>query len=118
MRLVFRKIVACCPDMTVAAEAADGFEALWLAQQNTYDMLVLDVFMPGCNGFEVLKTLRAAGSLVPVVFYSMNSDPQYADSARKNGAQGFLTKDMEPVSLIAGLREILAGGISFPSVTV
>ena len=90
-----REIVRRRPDLAVSAEAADGDAALRLAMEGDFDLLVLDVSLPGRTGIEVLRELRAGGSRLPVLFFSMHPAAQYADYVRRQGAQGFLNKDAD-----------------------
>lgn len=101
-------------DLAVVAEAADGEQALGLALEGNYDLLVLDVSLPGRNGIEVLRELRAGGSTLPVLFFSMHPAAQYADYARRLGAQGFLNKDADGKAVLAAMLRVIAGGAAFP----
>lgn len=114
VRQGLRDMLRNCPDFVVAAEAADGVEAEALARSAEFDLVVLDIAMPGRHGIEVLESLRASGFTVPVVFFSMYPASQYADYVRRAGGQGFLTKDAGASTVIAALRCALAGGYWFP----
>ena len=111
-----RQMVGACPDLEIAAEAGDGIEALRLAQSEPFDLVVLDISLPGSNGVSVLQGLRAGGSRVPVLFFSMHPAEQYADFVRRAGAQGFIVKDARSDRVIAAMRALLAGGTDFPAV--
>lgn len=115
VRQGLRDMLRACPDLEVAAEAVDGIEAESLARSAEFDLVLLDVAMPGRHGIEVLQSLRASGFTVPVVFFSMYSAGQYADYVRRSGGQGFLSKDASAEMVIGALRCALAGGYWFPS---
>jgi len=110
-----REIARRDPGLAVAAEAADGDEALRLAREGGFDLLLLDVSLPGRNGIEVLRELRAGGSSLPVLFFSMHPAAQYADYVRRQGAQGFLSKDADGDAVRAAMLRIIEGGTAFPS---
>jgi len=109
-----REIAKRGPGLAVAAEAADGDEALRLAREGGFDLLVLDVSLPGRNGIEVLRELRAGGSSLPVLFFSMHPAAQYADYVRREGAQGFLNKDADGDAVRTAMLRIIEGGTAFP----
>lgn len=109
-----REIVKRGPELAVVAEAADGDEALRLAWEGDCDLLVLDISLPCRNGIEVLRELRAGGSSLPVLFFSMHPASQYADYARRLGAQGFLSKDADGDAVRTALLRVLEGGTAFP----
>lgn len=115
VRQGLRDMLRSCPDLAVAAEAADGIEAEALARSAEFDLMILDIAMPGRHGIEVLESLRASGFTVPVVFFSMYPASQYSDYVRRAGGQGFLTKDAGPATVVAALRCALAGGYWFPA---
>lgn len=115
VRQGLRDMLRACPDLEVAAEAVDGIEAESLARSAEFDLIILDVAMPGRHGIEVLQSLRASGFTVPVVFFSMYPAGQYADYVRRSGGQGFLCKDASAEMVIGAVRCALAGGYWFPS---
>jgi DNA-binding NarL/FixJ family response regulator len=106
-----KKILATSVTFNVAGEADNGREALMLATQNSYDMIILDVAMPEISGLEVLERLKSSRPEVPVLIVSMYSEKRYALQALKNGASGFLTKDSAAKELTSALNKIMAGGI-------
>jgi len=111
-----REIVRHAPALAVTGEASDGDEALRLAQTGYFDLLILDISLPGLNGTQVLRALRATGSTLPVLFFTMHPTVQYADYARRQGAQGILGKDVDADTLLNALFKILGGGTCYPSV--
>lgn len=106
-----KKIFAASDEFKVTGEADDGLEALMMVRQNKYDLVLLDVAMPGLNGLEVLNELKSTIPDLPVLMVSMYSEKRYALQALKKGASGYLTKDSAAKELMTALRKILAGGV-------
>ncbi len=105
-----RQIVAEEPDMMVAGEARTGQEGLALAQTQSWDLVVLDVSMPGRGGLDVLKELKHMRPNLPVLVLSMYPEEQYATRALRLGASGYMTKESAPEELIGAIRSVVAGG--------
>lgn len=97
------------PD-AVFAEAANGEDAVALARATAYDLVVLDISMPGRGGMEALKELREHAARTPVLVLSQHAEDQYAIRTLRAGAQGYLTKQTAPEELVHAARRILAGG--------
>ena len=106
-------LLATQPDFGVLGTAADGNEALQLVQQHHPDVLVLDLLMPGGDGFEVLRTLDRAGSRVAaVVLTGSESQPDYVQVVRL-GARGLVLKGDAPEKLFAAIRTVAGGELAF-----
>jgi two-component system, NarL family, invasion response regulator UvrY len=90
-------------------EAVSGNEALDKAREGDYDVIILDISMPGRNGLEILKQLRSEEIKVPVLILSMHSENQYAIRMLKAGASGYLTKESASEELIAAVKRVLMG---------
>lgn len=103
------QIVAEAPDMRCTGEAGTGREALQLARENDYDVVVLDIRLPDGSGLDILKQLHALKPGMPVLMLSMYPEQQYATRAFKAGAAGYLTKDGVPGELIEALRKVARG---------
>jgi len=97
-------------DIKVAGEAGNGQEALEKIGKNDYDLILLDIAMPGRDGLEILKDIKVLKPKLPVMILSMFPEEQYALRALKSGASGYLTKDSIPDELIKAVRKILNGG--------
>lgn len=89
---------------------ADGEDALYKASVNDYDAVILDVLIPGCDGFEVCRELRAAGSNVPVIMLTARDAIQDRIAGLDSGADDYLTKPFEVMELLARLRALLRRG--------
>src|SRR6185437_13388018 len=97
------------PDLEVVGKAANGTEALQLVQERQPDVLVLDLFMPSGDGFEVLRTLDRAGNHVAaVVLTASESQPDYVQVVRL-GARGLVLKSEGPERLFAAIRTVANG---------
>ena len=105
-----KRIVASADDMAVAAEAADGTEVMLRVRDTEFDVLVLDLSMPGRSGMELIKLVRAEKARLRILVLSMHQELQYAVRAIKAGASGYLTKESAPAQLVLALRKIAAGG--------
>jgi DNA-binding NarL/FixJ family response regulator len=106
-----RPLLAAHEDLEVVAEAADGLEALRLAQEQEPDIAVLDISMPGLNGIEVARRLKQEAPSVKPIILSMHSDRRFVLEALRAGARGYLLKDAGILELITAIREIIDGKI-------
>jgi len=110
VRQGLRQILTETSDMSVAGEAANGLEALERARAADYDVLVLDITMPGRSGFDILKELRAEQPKLPVLILSMHAEEQIAVRLLKAGAAGYLNKESAPDELVKAIRKVVSGG--------
>jgi len=104
-----KQIISETPDMTVADEAIDGHEVLNKALKNDYDVVVLDITMPGINGLDVLKQIKAQKPKLPILVLSVHPEEQYAVRVLRAGASGYLTKESAPDELITAIRKVSVG---------
>ncbi len=116
VRQGLRNIIEQTPDLCVVAEAVDGAEAERLARELPADLLILDVALPVKRGTQVLESLHADGSSLPVLLFSMHPASQYVDYARRHGARGFIGKNEDSARLLRAIRRILDGGTAFPRI--
>jgi DNA-binding NarL/FixJ family response regulator len=105
-----KQIVADTSDMIVIDEASDGHEVLALLSKNNYDVVVLDMAMPGLTGLDILKQIKRETPKLPVLILSVHPEEQYAVRALKAGASGYLTKESAPDELITAIRKVSMGG--------
>jgi len=91
-------------------EAADGQDAIRKVELNHYDLMLLDISMPGRNGLETLKLIKAEKPELPILILSMHPEEQYAMRALRAGAAGYLTKESAPEELLAAVDKVLQGG--------
>lgn len=91
-------------------EAKTAQETVSLVRQQDWEIVILDISMPGLSGLDILDDVRRLRPKLPVLFLSMHPEEQYARRALKSGAAGYLTKDSIPEELKDAVRRILAGG--------
>jgi DNA-binding NarL/FixJ family response regulator len=106
-----RRILAGDSAFQVAGEAKDGHETLAAVRGGGFDVLLLDLSMPGRSGIELLKQIKAESPALKVLVLSMHDEEQYAVRAIRAGASGYLNKDTAGAQLVAALRKIAAGGL-------
>jgi len=105
-----KQIVADTSDIVVAGEAVDGQEVLDQVRKKEWDLILLDISMPGRSGIDTLKDLKIEKPKLPVLVLSMYPEEQYAIRALKAGAAGYLTKESAPEELIQAIRKVSRGG--------
>ena len=93
----------------VIAAVAEGREGLNIAEEEQPDIILLDLRMPDMSGLEVLQEAKQRGIKIPVVMLTTSNEEQDLVEALRNGAQGYLLKDMEPDELVGALRDIEKG---------
>lgn len=91
-------------------EARNGQEVLDSVWKQNYDVVVLDITMPGRSGLEVLKEIKKAKPKLPVLVLSMHPEDQFAMRVIKSGASGYMTKESAPAELVGAVKKIIAGG--------
>lgn len=106
-----RQIFGETRDLVVAGEAANGQQLLEKLAQRSWDARVLDISMPGRNGLDLLRQIKADYPAMPVLVLSMHQEEQYAVRALQAGAAGYLTKESDTELLVAVVRKIAAGGM-------
>ena len=105
-----KRIVSSVNDMDVTGEAANSTEVMQRVRELTFDLLMLDLSMPGRSGMELIKQVRAEKPKLRILVLSMHQELQYAVRAIKSGASGYLTKESAPDQLEQAIRKIAAGG--------
>src|SRR5713101_3287314 len=110
IRRGFKQIVAEQSDMLVVGEAQNACEVLRLVKKVAWDVLVLDLNMPGRGGLEVLAEIKQLHVHMPVLVLSIYPEDQFAVRLLKAGAAGYLTKESAPEELVKAIRKVYAGG--------
>jgi DNA-binding NarL/FixJ family response regulator len=105
-----KKIITSVSDMAVADETGDGEQAVRLALENSYDVVLLDLGLPGMSGLDVLRAIKAHCDDLPVLVLSIYPEEQYAIRVLKEGASGYMTKESIPDDLIRAIRKVSQRG--------
>lgn len=106
----FRQILSEASSEYAIYEVYSGQEVLDITQEKHFDIILLDITLPDMNGLRVLKELKQKHPLIPVLIVSMHSEEQYAVSAMKSGASGYLTKKSAADELLSAIEKITGGG--------
>jgi len=111
LREGLKQILSECRDMVVAGEADNGLEALKKVREEEWDVVVLDMSMPGKSGIELVKQMKSERPKLPILILSMHKEDQYAVRTLKAGASGYLCKDSASAQLVSAIRKVANGGI-------
>lgn len=104
-----KQIISETPDMLVVDEASNGQEVLDKVSEQQYNVVLLDITLPGKSGLDILKQLKSGNPKLPVLMLSVHPEEQYAVRTLRAGAAGYLTKGSAPDELIAAIRKISQG---------
>lgn len=104
-----RALIERQPDMTVVAEAEDGRDSVRLAEEQSPDVVVMDIAMPNMNGIEATRRILAANPGTSVVILSMHQDESYVLRSLKAGAKGYLLKDSLRADIVDAIRMVSQG---------
>jgi DNA-binding NarL/FixJ family response regulator len=118
LRMGFRMVLEAQSDMQVVGEAGDGAEAVRAVTELSPDVVLMDVRMPGMDGVEATRRIVSDGAHSRVLILTTFDLDEYAFTALRAGASGFLLKDVPPADLLAGIRAVAHGdAVVAPSVT-
>lgn len=106
-----KQILQRTDDVVVEGEAANGAEAMAQIRQRDWDLLVLDMSMPGRSGVDLIRQIKDERPHLPILVLTMHAEQQYAVRALKAGASGYLTKESAPAELVNAVRKIAGGGV-------
>jgi DNA-binding NarL/FixJ family response regulator len=106
-----KKILADTDDLIVAGEAANGNAALEKVRERDWDLVVLDISMPGRNGLELIKLMKNERPKLHILIFSMHHEEQYAVRAIRAGASGYLSKEGDTELILPAMRRVAAGGV-------
>lgn len=109
MREGLRRIIDDTDTMRVAAEATNGHEVIDHVRKGGFDMLLLDLSMPGKSGVELIKQVKDMAPKLPVLVLTMHEEEQYAVRCIRAGASGYLTKESAGRELVNALSRVAAG---------
>jgi DNA-binding NarL/FixJ family response regulator len=109
VRQGIRHILTGAFELAIVGEAANAEEGMTEVTNTEWDVLVLDLSLPGTSGLDMLKDLRRVRPTLPVLVLSMHPPDQFARRAMNAGASGYLTKDSAPTELVKAVSEVIAG---------
>jgi DNA-binding NarL/FixJ family response regulator len=115
MREGLKRILDGALDVEIVGEATNGFEVLSLVRQGGFDLLLLDLSMPGRSGVDLIRQVRSEAPKLAILILTMHEEEQYAVRAIRAGAQGYLTKESAGTQLVGAIRKVASGArISVP----
>lgn len=105
-----RQTLALCPTLQVCGEAENGWEAVEQVRHHAFDLVLLDMSMPGPSGVELIRRMRQEKPHLQILVLSMHDEGQFAAKALKAGASGYVTKGCEPETLLLAVKKVASGG--------
>jgi len=105
-----RQLLQASVDFDIVSEARDGHEVMQRVRELDFDVLLLDMSMPGKSGMELIKQVKSERPRLRILVLSMHQEHQYAVRAIKAGASGYLTKESASSQLAAAIRKVACGG--------
>jgi DNA-binding NarL/FixJ family response regulator len=110
LREGLKQLLAAAGDIEIAGEARDGHEVMERVRALDFDLLLLDMSMPGKSGIELIRQVHAERPRLRMLVLSMHEEHQYAVRAIRAGAAGYLTKESASQQLVEAIRKVAAGG--------
>jgi two-component system, NarL family, nitrate/nitrite response regulator NarL len=104
IRRIVRQVIEKAGDLEIVAEASNGYEAETKAAQTQPDVVLMDLEMPDCDGFEATERVMACSPHARVVIFTASHQQQHALRALQQGAIGYITKDIDPEALVGAIR--------------
>ncbi|WP_333874987.1 response regulator transcription factor [Methylobacter sp.] len=105
-----KQILSDVPDMEIFGEASSGDEVLKFIRDEGWNIMLLDIAMPGKNVLELIKLAKHQSPQLPILILSMYPEDQYAIRMLRAGADGYLTKESAPEQLVSVIRKVAKGG--------
>jgi DNA-binding NarL/FixJ family response regulator len=110
VRSGLKQLFGLMGDITVAGEATNGDEVLEVLQHDTFDLILLDLTMPGISGVNLIGRIRTYNPNLPILILSMHNELQIVKRVLQAGASGFVTKGSAQDTLMSAIRKVAAGG--------
>lgn len=111
MRAGLKNLFDIIKDIEVAGEAENSDQVINSVKLGGFDVILLDLTMPGMNGIDLIKTIREIAPSLPILVLSMHDEPPIVRRALKAGANGYITKETnDPSRLLMAIRTVAAGG--------
>jgi DNA-binding NarL/FixJ family response regulator len=105
-----KQLLAAAAGLEIVGEASDGHEVMKVVRELDFDLLLLDMSMPGKSGIELIKQVRTEKPKLRILILSMHEERQYAIRAIRAGASGYLTKESASRQLVEAIRKVATGG--------
>lgn len=109
LREGLRQLFAYVEDINIGAEAATGDEVLSILARDSFDLLLLDVNLPGIHGEELIEKIKQTCPSMPILILSMHDEPAIAKRMIQVGASGFITKSSSTTELLDAMRKVASG---------
>ena len=109
MREGLKHILQTATDIHICAEATDGFETLQLIRNDSCDVLIMDLSMPGRGGMELIRQIKEEAPLIRILVLTMHEEQEYAARAIRAGALGYMTKEGAGTQLVHAIRRVASG---------
>ncbi|MDH2435416.1 response regulator transcription factor [Pokkaliibacter sp. MBI-7] len=110
MRSGLRQLIEFDPALRVIEEAENGAQVIEHLRSSQFDLLLLDMSMPGLSGEDLITRVHGKAPKLPILVLSMHNEAQIAQRALRAGASGYLTKDHNPETLLAAIHKVASGG--------
>ena len=105
-----KQMLCTSEDFIIVGEACNGHEVILRTRELEFDVLLLDMSMPGRSGIELIRQVKSEKPRLRVLILSMHEEEQYAVRAIRAGASGYLTKETAAVQLVLAIRKVASGG--------
>jgi len=105
-----KRILEDVSDFKVIAEVSDGDELLEILPKRDFDVLLLDLSMPGLTGADLILRITESMPDLPIIVLTMHKTPQFVKRKLQAGARGYITKDCDPDALVQAIRKVIKGG--------
>ena len=109
VRMGILRLLDDCPDLCVVGEASSGDEALFLVKNHNPDVLILDMKMPGMDGWEVTRRLKQMNAHVKIIVLSAHSSQPFPTRVLQMGAMGYLSKESAMDEMVIAIRQVARG---------
>ena len=109
IRKGLKQILEDTHDIRVTGEAETGMQAITMAHENRYDIILLDITLPDKYGIDILRQLKLQCSNMPILILSMHPEDRFAMRSIKAGAAGYLSKQSAPAQLVTAIRQVASG---------
>jgi DNA-binding NarL/FixJ family response regulator len=110
VRVGLKQLFSQCDEIDVCEEVSNGGQVLEALRKSAYDLLLLDIAMPGINGLDLISRISLRYPSQRILIFSMHKETNMVSRALKAGAHGYISKDSEPNALIMAVRTVAGGG--------